>query len=182
MCNIYRQSYTSDLKKKIVKSQQWTILQISCVGKTKNKNGIERNFPFRANCGQASDSNWWNWWNSWQETYRQRIWQGLCFILVHGLWVLNINIWRFAFKLNKIAHLKTIMNHPAWLNEITFYLYYNQWLFILFFQAYQVLGQFLVLNMQKKSFEDWLQNFAGATSKQSSECCEDLSDWCDQFL
>ena len=92
-----------------------------------------------------------------------------------------INIWRFAFKLNKIAHLKQIMNHPAWMIEITFYLY-NQRLFILFFKVYHLLGQFLLLKKNKFLFEDWLQETAGAMPKQASECFQDLSDWCDQFL
>ena len=50
------------------------------------------------------------------------------------------------------------------------------------FQAYVVLGQFLVLKKNRDLFVDWLKDYAGANSKQASDCYQCLSDWCDEFL
>ena len=52
----------------------------------------------------------------------------------------------------------------------------------LLFQAYVVLGQFLVLKKNRDLFVDWLKDYAGANSKQASDCYQCLSDWCDEFL
>ena len=50
------------------------------------------------------------------------------------------------------------------------------------FQAYVVLGQFLVLKKNRDLFVDWLKDHAGANNKQASDCYQCLSDWCDEFL
>jgi hypothetical protein len=42
--------------------------------------------------------------------------------------------------------------------------------------------QFLVLKKNKDLFIDWLKDYAGANSKQASDCYQCLSDWCDEFL
>jgi hypothetical protein len=51
-------------------------------------------------------------------------------------------------------------------------------------KAWVVLGQFLVMKNSKNSelFVDWIKNFAGANSKQASDCYQCLSDWCDKNL
>jgi len=51
-----------------------------------------------------------------------------------------------------------------------------------FFQASVVLGQFLVLKKNKELFQDWMKDVCGANTKQSSDCYQCLSDWCDEFL
>lgn len=50
------------------------------------------------------------------------------------------------------------------------------------FQAYVVLGQFLVLKKNRDLFIDWLKDTAGANAKQSGDCHQCLSDWCEEFL
>ena len=61
-------------------------------------------------------------------------------------------------------------------------IYKNALIYFCFFQAYVVLGQFLVLKKNRDLFVDWLKDYAGANSKQSSDCYQCLSDWCDEFL
>ncbi|KDR21103.1 barrier-to-autointegration factor [Zootermopsis nevadensis] len=51
-----------------------------------------------------------------------------------------------------------------------------------FDKASVVLGQFLVLKKNKELFQDWMKDVCGASSKQSSDCYQCLSDWCDEFL
>ena len=51
-----------------------------------------------------------------------------------------------------------------------------------FSQAYVVLGQFLLLKKNKDLFVEWLKDLAGANTKQSADCYQCLSDWCDEFL
>lgn len=51
-----------------------------------------------------------------------------------------------------------------------------------FLQASVVLGQFLVLKKNKELFQDWMKDVCGANTKQSSDCYQCLSDWCDEFL
>jgi len=53
---------------------------------------------------------------------------------------------------------------------------------VFFFQAFVVLGQFLVLKKNKELFQDWMKDVCGANTKQSSDCYNCLSDWCDEFL
>jgi len=62
--------------------------------------------------------------------------------------------------------------------------YCNTTVFIVFFffQASVVLGQFLVLKKNKELFQDWMKDVCGANTKQSSDCYQCLSDWCDEFL
>ena len=63
-----------------------------------------------------------------------------------------------------------------------------------------VLGQFLLLKKNKDLFVEWIKDlagrelthrwwnylicsiFAGANTKQSGDCYQCLSDWCDEFL
>jgi hypothetical protein len=54
--------------------------------------------------------------------------------------------------------------------------------FMFFLQASVVLGQFLVLKKNKELFQDWMKDVCGANTKQSSDCYQCLSDWCDEFL
>ena len=49
------------------------------------------------------------------------------------------------------------------------------------FQAYVLLGQFLVLKKNRDLFVDWLKDF-GANSEESEVCYQYLFDWCDEFL
>jgi len=51
-----------------------------------------------------------------------------------------------------------------------------------FDRAYVVLGQFLLLKKNKDLFVEWLKDLAGANTKQSADCYQCLSDWCDEFL
>jgi len=51
-----------------------------------------------------------------------------------------------------------------------------------FDKASVVLGQFLVLKKNKELFQDWMKDVCGANTKQSSDCYQCLSDWCDEFL
>ena len=51
-----------------------------------------------------------------------------------------------------------------------------------FDKAYVVLGQFLVLRKDEELFKDWLNQTCKANSKQASDCCCCLKDWCDAFL
>lgn len=51
-----------------------------------------------------------------------------------------------------------------------------------FFQAYVVLGQYLLLKKEKELFQEWLKDTCSANSKQSSDCYQCLNDWCEEFL
>jgi len=51
-----------------------------------------------------------------------------------------------------------------------------------FDKAYTVLGQFLLLKMNKELFVDWIKDTCGANSKQAGDCYQCLSDWCGEFL
>ena len=67
-----------------------------------------------------------------------------------------------------------------------------------FDKAYVVLGQFLLLKKNKELFVEWIkvgsrhnetvcnifsvQDLASANTKQSGDCFQCLSDWCDEFL
>ena len=51
-----------------------------------------------------------------------------------------------------------------------------------FDKAYVLLGQFLILKKNRDLFEDWLKDYAGANSKQASDCYKSLSIWCDEYL
>ena len=52
----------------------------------------------------------------------------------------------------------------------------------LLFQAYVVLGQFLILKKNKDLFIDWIKDLAGANNKQAADCYNCLYEWCDEFL
>lgn len=51
-----------------------------------------------------------------------------------------------------------------------------------FDKAYVILGQFLVLKKNEELFIEWLKETCSANSKQSKDCCQCLTEWCDQFL
>ncbi|RWS07014.1 barrier-to-autointegration factor A-like protein [Dinothrombium tinctorium] len=51
-----------------------------------------------------------------------------------------------------------------------------------FDKAYVVLGQFLVLKKNNELFMEWLKDVSQANAKQARDCCQCLSEWCDQFL
>lgn len=51
-----------------------------------------------------------------------------------------------------------------------------------FWQAYVVLGQFLVLKKDEELFREWLRDACGANAKQSRDCSGCLREWCDAFL
>lgn len=54
--------------------------------------------------------------------------------------------------------------------------------FYLSFQAYVVLGQYLVLKKNQELFQDWMKDTCGANTKQSKDCYQCLNDWCEEFL
>ena len=49
-------------------------------------------------------------------------------------------------------------------------------------QAYVILGQYLVLKKNQELFIEWLKETANANAKQAKDCCNCLTEWCDQFL
>ena len=51
-----------------------------------------------------------------------------------------------------------------------------------FDKAYVVLGQFLLLKKDKDLFTEWMKDLVSANTKQSGDCYQCLSDWCDTFL
>ncbi|KAJ1519641.1 hypothetical protein ONE63_004911 [Megalurothrips usitatus] len=51
-----------------------------------------------------------------------------------------------------------------------------------FDKAYVVLGQFLVLKKNKELFQDWMKEACQANAKQSADCFQCLSEWCEEFL
>lgn len=53
---------------------------------------------------------------------------------------------------------------------------------ILHLQAFVVLGQYLVLKKNKDLFQEWMKDVCQANSKQSTDCYQCLSDWCEEFL
>lgn len=61
-------------------------------------------------------------------------------------------------------------------------LHWFQFLFIIYLQAYVVLGQFLVLKKDEELFRDWLKDTCGANVKQQGDCFGCLKEWCDAFL
>lgn len=50
------------------------------------------------------------------------------------------------------------------------------------FQAYVVLGQYLVLKKNQELFQEWMKDTCQANAKQSADCFNCLNDWCDEFL
>ena len=50
------------------------------------------------------------------------------------------------------------------------------------FQAYTVLGQFLVLKKNEEYFMDWIQDATRANKKQATDCYNCLKEWSDAFL
>lgn len=50
------------------------------------------------------------------------------------------------------------------------------------FQAYTVLGQYLVLKKDSELFKEWMKEVCQANSKQAADCYQCLNDWCDEFL
>lgn len=52
----------------------------------------------------------------------------------------------------------------------------------LFFQAYTVLGQYLILKKDADLFKEWMKDTCNANSKQAADCYQCLNDWCEEFL
>lgn len=51
-----------------------------------------------------------------------------------------------------------------------------------FHKAFQVLGQFLILNMDKESFCKWLEEQTGANTKYCNMCYEGLKEWSTEYI
>ncbi|XP_051163282.1 barrier-to-autointegration factor A [Leptopilina boulardi] len=51
-----------------------------------------------------------------------------------------------------------------------------------FDKASVVLGQFLVLKKNEELFQEWMKDVCSANAKQSHDCYQCLTDWCDEFL
>ncbi|GAB1607461.1 barrier-to-autointegration factor B-like [Argonauta hians] len=51
-----------------------------------------------------------------------------------------------------------------------------------FNKAYNVLGQFLLLNKDEELFKDWIAETTRANSKQSNDCYNCLKTWCENYL
>ncbi|XP_022095747.1 barrier-to-autointegration factor-like [Acanthaster planci] len=51
-----------------------------------------------------------------------------------------------------------------------------------FEKAYNVLGQFLVLNKDEELFVDWLMTTTSATKKCATDCYNCLKDWSDAYI
>jgi len=51
-----------------------------------------------------------------------------------------------------------------------------------FDKAEVLLGQFLILKMNKDLFEAWLNDIAGFNKRQASEVYMCLLEWCEEFL
>lgn len=50
------------------------------------------------------------------------------------------------------------------------------------FQAYTVLGQYLILKKDSDLFKEWMKDTCNANSKQAADCYQCLNDWCEEFL
>lgn len=48
--------------------------------------------------------------------------------------------------------------------------------------AYNVLGQYLLLNKQEELFIDWMKMTSGANSKQAADCYAALHEWCSSYM
>jgi len=51
-----------------------------------------------------------------------------------------------------------------------------------FDRAQVLLGQFLLLKMNKDLFEAWLNDIAGFNKRQANETYNCLIEWCEEFL
>ncbi|XP_029642901.1 barrier-to-autointegration factor B [Octopus sinensis] len=49
-------------------------------------------------------------------------------------------------------------------------------------KAYNVLGQFLLLNKDEELFKDWISETINANAKQGRDCFNCLKTWCDNYL
>ncbi len=54
--------------------------------------------------------------------------------------------------------------------------------FFVHFQAYMVLGKFLMLKKDTQMFTEWLKDTTGANSAHARSCAQCLTEWCDAFL
>lgn len=53
---------------------------------------------------------------------------------------------------------------------------------ILYSQAVDVFGLFLMMDKDKNKFENWMKNTFGASTEQSKDCYQCLYDWSCTFL
>ena len=107
-------------------------------------------------------------------------------------------VWSFSF-LNWFSNIAIyfeiysfgmhLLNDVHYNNTITKLLVLQQYCkdwssncFYSLFQAYVVLGQFLVFRKDEELFMEWLKDSTGANKKQQADCFGCLKEWCDQFL
>ncbi|VDM19847.1 unnamed protein product [Hydatigera taeniaeformis] len=48
--------------------------------------------------------------------------------------------------------------------------------------AYNVLGQYLLLNKDEELFIDWMKLVSSANQKQAKDCFDALDSWCSAFM
>ena len=58
----------------------------------------------------------------------------------------------------------------------------NSPMVIFIFQAYNILGQYLLLNKNEELFQDWLKQEAGINSKIAKEVYNCISEWTLAFI
>lgn len=51
-----------------------------------------------------------------------------------------------------------------------------------FEKAYNLVGQFLLLNKDVETFADWLKEEIQANKKQSNDCAKCIEEWCASFI
>lgn len=50
------------------------------------------------------------------------------------------------------------------------------------FQAYVLLGQFLILKKDEELFKEWLKENSGANAHQAGNCYTCLKEWCNSYI
>lgn len=56
------------------------------------------------------------------------------------------------------------------------------WVKSFIFQAYCLLGQFLILKKDEEMFTEWYKETTKADKKKTADCCTCLKEWCEAFL
>ncbi|XP_039766024.1 barrier-to-autointegration factor-like protein isoform X2 [Ornithorhynchus anatinus] len=51
-----------------------------------------------------------------------------------------------------------------------------------FDKAYILLGQFLLLHKNERTFQDWIMTKCGASPDEAQQSCRCLKNWCHSFL
>ena len=65
---------------------------------------------------------------------------------------------------------------------LTFLSFENSSVLHVYFQAYVVLGQFLVLKKNEELFVDWMKDCCSANAKQAKDCYTCLNEWTEAFI